>query len=379
MFSAYIAAEPETANHWSQYLSERPERALLVGRTATLDTALSECLRDAPGVLLLDDALLAEGDPLDRLLQLTCPIVLIGPPQNAAAARHALALKAKDFLTHDNWREELWTTLDRVAISLYPRDRKSGRIFAIFSPKGGVGKTTLAVNLAVALASRHHEPVAVVDLDLSFGDVAPMLNLNPTATMHDVMMHQADPAVLDQAMTETDFDVDVLAAPQAPDQAEDIQLPSLVRILRALREQYTYTVLDLAPGYQETNVAALDISDRVLTLCTPDVVTLRALGQALALFRDTFRYPGEKIRVVLNRTRSGTGIEPSDVTAILKVPRVDELPSAGSLPVRAANQGLPFVRHAPAHPLARAIAQLADDLADQGTVSARSRLRKSRR
>lgn len=381
MFSVYVAASEELGRAWDQFLKERPAEAIVMGTTDALDRALSECARDLPGVLLLDDALLDRMPQAIELLQKApYPVVLVAPPRDPGSTRRALAIKAKDLLTHDNWRLELLASLERAALPLYPRDRKVGRVTAVFSPKGGVGKTTLAVNLAVALADRQREPVAVVDLDLTFGDVSPMLALDPVLTIHDVVRHDCDPTILEQAMIAQSANVFVLAAPKTPDQAEDISGPALVKIVELLREDYAFVVMDLAPGYQETNVIALDLSDLVLTICTPDVVTLRTVGQALSLFRDDFRYPPEKIRLVLNRTGSRTGIERSDISTILKTPQLYELPSAGSLPVRAANQGVPFITQEPSAPLAKAIRGLADELTDgpHGQRSSRQTRRQSR-
>lgn len=372
MFSVYLAANETLRDELHAFLTNRPDEAVVVGSADTLETAFKECARDNPGVLLLD-ARLAEADPhlVDALATTPYPIVLIAFGEIASATRLALHIRAKDLLTADTWRTELWSVLDRAAIPLYPRDKKLGRVISVFSSKGGVGKTTLAVNLGVGLAERAHEPVAIVDLDLSFGDVAPMLTLEPDLSVHDVMLSGIDPDVLKKAMVEYGPNVFVLAAPPAPEDAEDIAPPQLVKILELLREDYAFVVLDLAPGYQETNVMGLDVSDVILTLCTPDVVTLRTVGQALTLFRDELRYPPDKIRLIVNRTGSRTGIERSDVAAILKSPNIYELPSAGSMPVRHANQGKPFVTEEPTAPLSRAIMALADELTDD-TLSSKA-------
>jgi pilus assembly protein CpaE len=363
MFSVYIAAQAPERDHLLSYFKDRADDAIVLGSSSDLKTALADCARDVPGVLVLDDRLFGSAAGLVSSLASTpYPIVLLANANIAAATRHALEIKAKDLISAVAWPAELLDALERVARPLYLRDRKLGRVLSIFSAKGGVGKTTLAVNIGVALAERSHEPVAIVDLDLAFGDVSAMLALTPRITMHDIV---GDPTKLNQALIPFSANVHVLPAPITPDQAEDITGDVLLTIIQALREDYAFVVLDLAPGYQETNVIGLDVSDTILTLCTPDVVTLRAIGQSLTLFRDEFRYPAEKIRVVLNRTGSKTGIERPDVAAVLKIPNIFELPSAGNMPVRAANQGVPFVTQEPHHPLSRAIMALATELANE--------------
>ncbi|PSR23932.1 MAG: hypothetical protein C7B45_01205 [Sulfobacillus acidophilus] len=363
MFSLYIAAKSPERDNLVTYFKERPEDVVLLGSSADLKTALADCARDVPGVVVLDDRLLQKAPGIaQELCSTPYPIVLLATSELSVATRYALDIKAKDLIAAHDWPTELLGALERVARPLYPRDRKLGQVLSIFSSKGGVGKTTLAVNLAVALAERNHEPVAIIDLDLAFGDVCTMLALSPKLTIHDVV---TDPTQLKAALIPAPGNVHVLAAPLTPDQAEDIPGNELVEIIQTLREDYAFVVLDLAPGYQETNIIGLDISDTILTLCTPDVVTLRAVGQALNLFRESFRYPAEKIRLVLNRTGSKTGIERADVATILKIPRIFDLPSAGNMPVRAANQGVPFVTHEENSPLSRAIVALANELANE--------------
>ena len=366
MFSVYIAARSLQGDEWATFLKNRPHDAVVAGVTNSLTTAIAECAEKTPGALLLDDGLLLESpEYMDALVQAPYPIVLIIAPNDGAAAHRAIQLKANDLLTWDNWPTELLLSLEKTALPLYPRDKKLGHVIGVFSPKGGVGKTTLAVNLSVALAQKQHEPVALVDLDLAFGDVAAMLALSPKQTIHDVVLADVDPATLKRAMITPHPNLSVLAAPATPEQAEDIIPSALVKIVDSLREDHAFVVIDLAPGYQDTNVIGLDLCDIVLTICTPDVVTLRTVGQALALFRDDFHYPADKVRLVLNRTGSHTGIERNDVSAILKTPHLYELPSGGSQPVRAANHGVPFVIQEPNSVLGRAITSLAAKLAEK--------------
>ncbi len=364
MFSVYMAAEPALGDAWEEWLRQHPDDVLLVGRTQDLSEAVRDCRRDLPGVLLLDDQVLAQDSlALAPLADLSCPIVLVGQPDGGDAARRALAIRAKDLIPLHHWPEELLVSLKKAALPLYPRDRQDAQVLAVFSSKGGVGKTTVSVNLAASLAERTHDAVIVVDLDLAFGDVSTMLGLAPETTIYDLTSGPIDSARVRQAVQSVTNRLSVLAAPLAPEQAEDVTGNLLVRLLEVLKDEYAYVILDLAPGYHEINVTALDLADVVLTLCTPDVVTLRAVGQALTLFREDFRYPADKVQLVLNRTGSRTGIERSDVSRILKSPVQYELPSAGSLPVRAANQGTAFVQAEPSSPLAQAIFSLADNVA----------------
>ena len=375
MFSVYIAAKLSRSESWAAFVQNHPQDALVSGVTGSLARAVSECAQNNPGALILDDSLLTESpDFLDALAKAPYPIILIIAPNDPAATHRAIQIKAKDLLTWENWSQELLLSLQKVALPLYPRDKKAGRIIGVFSPKGGVGKTTLAVNLSVALAQRRHEPVALVDLDLAFGDVAPMLALRPSLTLHDLALSEVDPSMLHKALIPYNDNLSVLAAPTTPEQIEDIVPLSLVKIIEGLKDDHAFVIIDMAPGYQDTNAIGLDLCDLILTICTPDVVTMRTVGQALSLFRENFHYPAQKLRLVLNRTGSHTGIEQADVAAILKSPRLYGLPSAGSHPVRAANEGIPFIVREPNSPLARAIMLLAAELAGENNPHESQRL-----
>jgi pilus assembly protein CpaE len=273
-----------------------------------------------------------------------------------------LAIRARDVVAKSAWQEELIPCLSRVAPPLEGSVKKLGKIIVVFSSKGGVGKTTIAVNLAMALGERAHSPLVLLDLDLAFGDVAPMIGQVPQVTIHDLLNTAIDQPTIKRAVTEVGSNVSVLPAPVRPEQAEDIHAEHLVRILEVLRESFTYIVIDMAPGYGELNVTALDMSDIILTVCTPDVVTLRTVGQALQLFREGFRYPADKVRLVLNRSGSRTGVNVQDIEAILNNQVVYELPSDGSLPVRSANEGAPLVAKYPNSNLTKAILAMADAL-----------------
>ncbi|MCY0885228.1 MAG: hypothetical protein OWV35_05010, partial [Firmicutes bacterium] len=158
----------------------------------------------------------------------------------------------------------------------------------------------------------------------------------------------------------------ILPAPLEPQEAEDVRADQVVRILQLLRQHYSYVIIDTAPGYTEVNVAALDFADLILLVCMPDVVTLRTVSQALRLFLEGFRYPKEKVRVVLNRAGSHTGVEAPEIAAALGTPVDYLLPSDGAWPVKASNQGRPLVLLEPHSLFAEAIGDLARDLTGRG-------------
>lgn len=367
LFTVYVASQEEMRAKLVGAI-KNISGAVLDGSSTELRQALDECATENPGVLLVDDALLAQNIGLfGQMANVPFPVVVLASPSDAGAARRALAIKAKDFISLDTWSNDIAAILSRVATPLEGEVHHDGRVIVVFSSKGGVGKTTLSVNLAVALAKASRQPVAILDLDVQFGDVAPMVGDAPVVTLYDLVKgtSQIDSDMVKRAMKRVANNVYVLAAPNNPEEADDVRADHIVQVLQFLRESHNYVVVDTAPGYTDINVAAFDFSDTILTICTPDVVTLRTVGQALQVFYDGFHYSKEKVRIVLNRSGSKTGVETMDIAQVLQSSVTYQLPSDGSYPVRAANEGQPLMLQFPESALSRAIQLMANDLVQE--------------
>ncbi len=368
MYTVYVAAGEPEREALATWIKNLPG-AVLTGTSVNLREALDECATEAPGCLVVQDGLLVENvGLLDQLGQAPYPIVLIGP-ETPATARRALTIRARDLLPQISWRDQLEACLTRYAIPLKGPAPTPGKVIVVFSPKGGVGKTTIAVNLAFALDRASKEPVALLDLDLQFGDVAPMVGEIPNATIHDLVTDPSnliDSHRMERVMTRVgNTGVEVLAAPAKPEDAEDVRADHVVRVLQILRHTHAFVVVDSAPGYSEVNVAALDFADEVLVICTPDVMTVRKIGQALRLFYEGFRYPLQKVKIVLNRAGSRTGVEVVDIVRTLSHDVAYQLASDGSWPVKAANQGRPLQLLQPESLLSRGLRDIARQLVEE--------------
>ncbi|MCL5015460.1 MAG: AAA family ATPase [Firmicutes bacterium] len=375
----YVASEEELRAKLVGAVKNIPG-AVLDGSSTELRQALDECAAENPGVLLIDDILLTQNVGLyEQIARVPYPVVVLASPTDAGAARRALAIKAKDFVSLDAWTQDLASILSRTATPLEGEVHRDGRVIVVFSSKGGVGKTTLSVNLGIALAKASRQPVAIVDLDIQFGDVAPMVGDAPMVTLYDLVKgsSRVDQDTVKRALKRVANNVYVLAAPNNPEEADDIRADHIVQILQLLRETHGYVIVDTAPGYTDINVAAFDFSDMILTVCTPDVVTLRTVGQALQVFYDGFHYTQDKVRIVLNRSGSKTGVETTDIAHVLQSQISYQLPSDGAYPVRAANEGAPLISQFPDSALSRAIQHMAVELVQetegrQRTVSKKS-------
>ena len=238
----------------------------------------------------------------------------------------------------------------------------SGKIITVFSPKGGVGKTTMAVNLAVALSAKGEKKVCLVDLDLGFGDVAITLQLFPARTILDAVHMEAglDLAVLETLLTPHRENLFALVAPVQPDAKDNIPAALIGKILRLLKTDFDYVIVDTAPSFDEHVLQAIDETDELLLLTTLDVPTLKNVKIALETL-DLLNFRSESRRLVLNRADEKVGLTPAKVEETLGMKIAHSIPTSPQV-ANSTNAGEPIVGAHPRHAVSQAIAALAADL-----------------
>jgi len=231
-----------------------------------------------------------------------------------------------------------------------------GRIVTVFSAKGGCGKTTLATNMAAALADRGRREVCLVDLDLAFGDVAISLQLFPAHTIADAVPlgEQLDYTALQGLLTPHSPGLTTLVAPVEPGGREEAVPAGLVaHILGILRAHFDYVVVDTPPAFDDHVLAAFDLSDVVALLATLDIPALKNLKLTLETM-ELLNFPRERRRIVLNRADSKVGLAIGEVEKSLGTPISVQIPSSRDVPA-AINRGVPIVLDDPRHPVSMAI------------------------
>jgi pilus assembly protein CpaE len=234
-----------------------------------------------------------------------------------------------------------------------------GRVVTVFSPKGGVGKTTMAVNLALALTEGGARKVCLVDLDLAFGDVAITMQLFPTHSIEQAVGSEdtLDMTMLDALLTRHQDSLMVLAAPPHPDVRERITPVLISRILRTLKESFDFVVVDTAPSFDDQVLTALDETDECVIIATLDVPTLKNVKVALETLEMLNVANGHR-HLLLNRADDAVGISAEKVESILGMPVSTQV--ATSVDIAAAtNAGTPIVVHDPRHPSSEAVRALA--------------------
>jgi pilus assembly protein CpaE len=238
--------------------------------------------------------------------------------------------------------------------------QQHGQVITVFSAKGGCGKTTLATNIATALAESGKGTVALVDLDLAFGDVAIALQLFPTHTIADAVSigEDLDGPALASLLTTHRSGLQALVAPMEPSAAENITTPLVSHILDILREDFDYVVVDTPPALDDHVLAAFDHSNVVALLATLDIPALKNLKLTLETL-DLIGYPRDRLKIVLNRSDSKVGLSLSEVEKTLRAPIVAQIPSSRDVPA-STNRGVAIVSDDPKSPVSIAIRSFID-------------------
>ncbi|MGZ4436333.1 MAG: AAA family ATPase, partial [Nocardioidaceae bacterium] len=237
-----------------------------------------------------------------------------------------------------------------------------GKLVTVFSPKGGVGKTTLAVNLALALTAKGTKTVCLVDLDLSFGDVAITLQLFPARTIADAVHMESglEFAVLEPILTPYKDGLSALVAPVQPDAKDTIPASLVGRTLGLLKANFDYVVVDTAPAFDEYVLQAFDETDELLLVTTLDIPTLKNVKVAVETL-DLLNFPKSKRRLVLNRADDKVGLTADKVESTLGMKIGTAIPTSTQV-AHATNSGEPIISAQPKHSVSSAITALANGL-----------------
>jgi len=232
------------------------------------------------------------------------------------------------------------------------------RVVTVFGAKGGLGKTTIAVNLAVKLA-QGNKKVALVDLDLQFGDIHIFLDIDPSDTIAELVQEFFSSNIdsVRSFMTVHSTGIHVLCSPKSPEYAEVISAEKIQSLLGLLRSYYDYVVIDTPPFFTEVTLTALESSSTILFVTGLDISILKNSKVSLSLL-DSLQQT-DKIRLIVNRAVDMSSITVNDVQSILGCPIWAKIPSDYKVAVTALNRGVPFVLSNPGSRLSQSIEDVA--------------------
>ncbi|UNC93453.1 nucleotide-binding protein [Candidatus Contubernalis alkaliaceticus] len=238
--------------------------------------------------------------------------------------------------------------------------QKQGQVITVFSTKGGVGKTLVAVNLAVSLAKEKKGTVALVDLDLDFGNVALALDTLPRYTISDAIneIPEFDPESLESYLFPHSSGIMVLPVNAQPQGSDLIAYQQVDMILKMLKSLFDFVVIDLPSRFSEPINSAFELADLLVMVTTPEVSTVRNIKTSLMALSE-LNYPKNKIKLVLNKAEPRGEIKPKDVETTLNQRLYAVLPVDYKVAGSSLNKGIPAVLLYPRAKISRSFQDLA--------------------
>lgn len=236
----------------------------------------------------------------------------------------------------------------------------SGRVVTVFATKGGAGTSFVATNLGVLLARNSDKPVAVVDADLQFGDVAVMLKLAPQHTIIEAVQQidRLDASLLRNLLVRHEpSGVYVLPAPIEPAFADNVSLSDMLKILAVLRSFCSHVVVDTPAQFTDIILGLLEETDDIVLIAGMDIPHIKNVKIALQTLR-LLNIPADKVKLTLNRANSKVKLDVAEVERTLQMKADCLIPSDIAVP-RAINKGVPLVLDAPRSGVARSLERLA--------------------
>jgi pilus assembly protein CpaE len=359
----------DTRDNLAKLLGFEPDFEV-VGSAGSGQEAISLAKERTPDAILMDINMPdMDGITATEIISNTVPgspIIMMSVQGEQDYLRRSMLAGAREFLVKPFSADELVNAirhvheLEKVKRARYaqtapagggavaptgPREPERGKVITLFSPKGGVGRTTIATNLAVALHQSTGKPVALVDGSLPFGDIGVILNMNPKAkTVADLVgsFETADVDVLETVLVAHSSGIKVLLAPPTPESAELINGANMKHVLDTLRDRYAFIVVDTWPSFQEVVLTMMDAADVVLTPMTLEITSMKNVRVFLEI-TEKLGYGEDKVQLIANRNDSSGGIKATDIESSLgrKIPHT--IVSDGRTLVLAVNRGVPFV------------------------------------
>jgi pilus assembly protein CpaE len=331
--------------------------------------------------LRVDVVIVAIDEPIARALktveQLTTgaaswPVIAVSARNDREIMRKAMLAGARDYMILPAPEDDLRKSVIRVYQREHERQRAPadkdrhtgyGTIITVFGVKGGIGKTTTAVNVAAGIAqgTKHH--VALVDADLQFGDCAMMLDIVPERTIAEAVA-EADPEtphVIDSYLMEHASHLSLLAAPTNPSAADRVTPEDVGRVLKSLAATKDFIIVDTSPQIDAVTALAIDLSSIVLVMVTPEIPFIRRTGAALALLENA-GYTRDKVKLLVNRSGKRTEVPNEELVAALGYPVYAEIPDDRGV-ARSITRGTPIVMSGKRSPAGRAYIDLGRRLA----------------
>jgi pilus assembly protein CpaE len=364
-----IDSDTDSINNISQYIKNLGSDVSVEGVATSFDTGFELIHKKRPLIVIIE-----VGDDIDLSIQRITQILNRFPQVSVLATSadrssetilKVMRAGATEYLLRPVADTDLgfalqklgrlWLTKPATAID-------AGRIFTVFSPKGGVGVTTIAINLAVDIYEMTKKPTIIVDLDLSAGDVTTFLNMKPNYTITDVTANisRLDKSFLQRVIATHESGIFVLAEPQRVEEGVSISAAEISKLLGLLKTMFSYIIID-AENVSERTTTAMKMSDILLTIFIMSLPNIKNIKRHLRYF-EKIGLGRDKTKIVVNRYLKKGEISMEDAVNALKYPISWTIPNDFKNAMLCLNKGIPFSAGAPKSMLNTSVKEMADAL-----------------
>jgi pilus assembly protein CpaE len=350
---------------------------VVVGSARSGEDALQQAIQEKPHVALMDINMPdMDGITVTRKIKdevRFTQIIILSVQSEPDYMRRAMQAGARDYLTKPPSSDELIMAIHsagKVALEeevkatriekpvVLPAPVARGKLLTVYSPKGGVGCTTLATNLAIGL-NTDETPTVLVDGNLQFGDVSVFLNLQVKNSIVDLTSRteNLDEDIVEEVLIRHESGLRVLAAPPRPELADEVHVDEVKEVLNYLKRCYAYVVVDSSSTMDDITLAILDLSDVLLAVATTDIPSIKD-SRLLFDLLSILEFPRENILFALNKTDRRTGITAEAVSENLKHPVIGEIPSDERVVANSVNRGIPLLLGDKSRPIVKDLLDL---------------------
>lgn len=338
-----IDTEAQSTELLKLYLNEL-DFVQVTGEFSDLKDGYNNIIETRPNIAIIDVSKKTEQalEIINKIsTQTNCKILAISSNYSPELIIKIMRSGAKDFLQKPVIKTALVNTLNKFIEKT--SECKKCRVITTFSNKGGIGKTSIATNLAIELANITKEKVALIDLNLQMGDITTFLDLRPAFDTAYVMQNLSktdEEFLLSTLEKYKDTNLYVLADPPYWEQAKDITAEQIKKLLSALKQTFSYIVLDTSANFDDKTITALDNSDLILLITIVNLPAIRNCQRCLDLF-ERLGYDKEKTKIILNRYMENDEITTEDVEVALKRKAYWKIPNNYFTLISAINKGVP--------------------------------------
>jgi pilus assembly protein CpaE len=304
-------------------------------------------------------------------------VIIILRQESISEANRAIMLGARAFIVEPFDHDQLLDTLNKIS-DTYQRTKhgkqggKIGKdastetqgIFTVFSPKGGAGCSTVAINTAIAVKNKTGADVALIDGKLFFGDIDIMLNLKSQNSIAELIAHLGamDESLINDVLSEHVTGIKVLHSPTSAIVSQGIHPQELHSVLVGMKKVFPYIFIDAGNYLYDNSVTMMDVSDYILLVIHPEMTSLRNASKFLEICESSLSIPNEKILLIINQYNQREGLKVKDIEDSLQIKPFVEIPAYTSTVLKSINKGTPILLDHKKSPLTRAYTRLADSL-----------------